>query len=727
MRLLLTIGCFQIMTSSITPALQQFLQPFTASAEHPGARFGHIRVPPYNVIQEDLIGSIRKVCLDSGCIKTPYFVVSDPRTVTKLANSGEGGKVPSVVRTFPRLVDTLRTSRKDGNQKGWMSGEGVTARADDEPVTDVLPRSIIMVMWLDPEMSADCALAVAGVVKWATVVSSSEPSADISIVTMAVAQEENNLLSDVVTAVGSIAKVNHLDLAALAEQNPVVDNVIFCNHDVRKAFGIIKKACQDAPEARRLVITFDDQFYGAMQKHCAGQGWEFIKYIRVTPDSSEQLLEGMKKSFNSSKTLVVTFPFKHPIVPCELAELDEFYVVPGCHVQNAEVWDEDCVQVITKSRQTSEEERRRQLWWCRQPSTKYKTVFIPAATVDLFLQGTLYPRLVENAHLGGFVAAVVDLASWNIDSAKILSCFVRYSLRAREMLERLSVHGITSGHGLGLSLKEAQIFRGMLSCFDYDYRLALLVALGSDPVLCNIKVHLAVLLKYGALDLVYLQDQTTESVSSRRNKVFQESGKTCQHLRYDGPIWLVLGLLGHGSVETDKAVKSLFLINKMRLNHRSACVTKALTTLNKLGFHNIEMGATWKFDELTRVQEDQLRSHLLRAYIFQLAVLSPNKTDRQDTSKNNASLTFLSRYTQCGLLEAKPQSVASLYESSHLTNRDREMAFVVAFNLQRSQDNKLSCGFWVCFHRDLITQWWQLQKLPQKTLSELLSTEINYT
>ncbi|KAJ4011534.1 hypothetical protein NW752_008540 [Fusarium irregulare] len=719
------------MSSAITSALQKFLQPILGNAEHAGANLGHINVPPHGIKQEELVQSMRKIYRDSGCKKTSFLVVPDSQTRTKfeavsdLDDEEEMEDVPSQeISLFSDLLETLRANRNVGEQKGWLFGSDTIQNTGK--IAEVLPRSIIVIMWLDSEMPADCALAVAGIVKWATEVSLTDPSADISILTMA-ADKESNVLSDVVASTGSNSKVENLDLAALVHQDPVTGSTVLGNYDTKRSLGHVLQACQEMPQVQRLIISFDEVFSSLMVRYTRKPEWKFIEYIFVTPDTFEYTLRRMTRLGNF-KTLVVTFPSTPRIPAPKLVALHELYVVTGCKVQHAEVWDDECLQVVTKSRPTSREERRRQLWWSYQPdSTNRRSIITLAPNDHLFLQKSgPQPRLVENAHLGGFVAAVVDLASWGMDMNKLLSCFVRYSLRSEEMMKRLTIQGVVAKGSVSLSEKEADVFRWTLSYFDYDYRLSLLVALDADTLLRSIKVHVAVLLKHGILDLIRIRPDSSQAGTNLRHKILQECRKTFHRLRYDGIVWLILGLLGQTESDASGAVKDLLSFDKNKVNHRISRIEDLLLVINDYSGLNISEAVSWEFGELDQDHVRQIQSHFLRAYIFQLTMVHPDMAKGTGSSDVNPVFKLASSLSRCSVKEADSQSLASLYSPSFLIKGDRHTAYVIAHNLERSEDGKLSLGFWTSIP-GFVTAEWLSQWSPDLDLFRVLNTWINYT
>ncbi|KAM0353262.1 hypothetical protein ACHAP4_008507 [Fusarium culmorum] len=693
--------------------VEGFLRPFMVTNPEDRLRFGHITIPPYRFGKAGLIDSVRRIH-DVPHYKMLFIVSPD---VEELKD--DDSFVSSVTRSFSQLFLALRANRSDN---GWVSREN----QDPESRMQYLPRSITLIMWLDPEMSADCALALIGIVKWATQVFQYD-GADVSVLTMAVGNDD--ILSNVVSLISPSSIVAHFDLNAEAEQDTLAGSVIHEGHRLASVAGHILKSFRKAPNHKRLVISFDAGLRQQLESQFQNEELQSFEFLSINANAPSPALQKFKRPVKGCLTRVVIFTCAASLLPFEFKELDEVHLVLGCKILRDKVWDDASAQVTTKSRPTSEEERRLQLWWARQPSTKGRFVYVPAATAHIFAKSGPRDHLVENAHIGGFVASVIDLVAWGINHEIVARIFIRYELRLLEMRERLAYQCIINlqNDGLALSGTEAIIFRAMLTYFEYDHRLALMVALDCDPMVRVVKVYIAVLLMHGVTDLVEIQKNQSGDPKIRRT-VMEMCHRLSPSLRNKGVLWLVLGLLGPG-VETTVpgAVTDVISFQRYNLGKRSDLVDHILFRLHQLDIEldiELDINVSWEFEKLSADAEIQLQSHLLHSFIYQLTMVHYNKVDGKRGPEHGHNFKLLTTFTDCGMAVPKGQSLTTLFNSAFLIKKGDDVAYAIAHELGTTMDGTIFGRFWTSISRELVKEWMSVCDEQRPQCSRCLDKDI---
>ncbi|EKJ69119.1 hypothetical protein FPSE_10700 [Fusarium pseudograminearum CS3096] len=683
--------------------VEEFLRPFMVTNPADRLRFGHITIPPYRFGKEGLIDSVRRIH-DASHHKMLFIVAPD---VEELEDDDSSD--PSVTPSFSLLLDAIRVNRS-GN--GWVSSESQDPHVEWID-NKYLPRSITLILWLDPEMSANCALALIGIVKWATQVSQTD-GADVSVLTMAVGRDD--ILSKVVSLISPSSIVTHFDLNAETPQEPLAGSMVHEGQSLATVAGHILKSFRAAPNHKRLVISFDSGLRQQLMGQFQNEEVRSFEFICINVNASSLALQNFKRPLKGCLTRVVTFTCAASLLPFEFKELDEVHLVLGCNILRDKVWDDASAQVTTKSRPTSEEERRLQLWWARQPSTKGRFVYIPAATAQIFAKSGPRHHLVENAHIGGFVASVIDLVAWGINYESVGRIFIRHKLRLLEMRERLAYQCIINlqNDGLALSGTEAAIFRAMLMYFEYDHRLALMVALDCDPMVRVVKVYIAVLLMHGVTDLVEIQKTQSGDPKIRRT-VMELCHRLSPSLRNKGVLWLVLGLLSHGvrpatpgAAQTLGAAREVLSFAQSNLGKRTDLVDSILSILNVLDIEldiELDRDVSWEFNKLNADAEIQLQRHLLRSFIYQLTMVHYNKVDGERGPEHGHNFKLLNKFTNCRMVVPKGQSLTTLFNAAFLIKKGDDVAYAIAHELSATMDGTIFGRFWTSISRELVQEW----------------------
>lgn len=287
----------------------------------------------------------------------------------------------------------------------------------------------------------------------------------------------------------------------------------------------------------------------------------------------------------------------------------------------------------------SQDERLEQVaWGVRTRNVPDRIcVYTEASTVEEFVSaGSPYRRLkVCNEQAGGFIAAACrNFSNWRIDGLDIASCFFESSIDTIahvNYVSRLHIQGVLgdTASKIGLVGKHATVFDHVLPLVGFDYRLALFVALPSDnAVVRQIKVQLAALLTVG-IDLLFTFD---DDVSGRDLSPFCSGWS--KPLACTGCMWLALGLWKGGAIKFNDYsthYTSLTEDGKLSLDGEdgvmveiSKChqINKTITALcNTIMAQEIPMlpvSSSAESRELLPEECLELQKHLLHSYIFQL-------------------------------------------------------------------------------------------------------------
>ncbi|KAF5695937.1 hypothetical protein FGLOB1_13917 [Fusarium globosum] len=727
------------MSTTVISELERFLKPIVEFVEpnsdsdeseedssvegssNGKVRFGHVQIPPYRLGKVSLLESVRQISTKANRFNAEMiFVVSD-REKELGVGVNDDGKVTPVILTFSELIDSLRASKKGAKMAKWTTSPKPWKKGK------ALPVGVVLAICLDPHMSADCALCILGTVRWAIDQACDYDETDIRILTFS-AEKEFNFLSEVVSFLSPDKHVASVNLAARGLTNAAHNSWVCTQPSSVACAGDILKKLRLTKEARRLILSFDETLEREFKAQLRDDEQATVEFRTVEATVSVAPLLDLKRSEKGPNVLFISFQGEVPFLPLAIRSFDELYVVMGTSGINKKAWDEFSRQTIELPHWASTEDRNLQQWWVNQPSIPSRFLYTVGQKHELFIEaGGPRFRLVENSHLGGFIASLADIASWGIDPAAALACFVSKSRRAQEMSLRLRTQGLTAkdGLGLGLSESEAAVFRSVASLLGYDHRLALFVALDSRSEVRRVKVQLAAMLKYST-DQVICIHQSVFDDRKKYNSVIRGCHGHGSSMARQGTMWLNLGLLKRHQkmAELQDADSSpedtLSELVRVRSDRALLIATETgeiLDRLVKLGV-NVENDSSvaHESNELRQEAKDEISYHLVRSFTHNLVVT-------ENLSANEKDAPRLSHKVMSTWLDVKQYERARLIEINSYVKKEMGRAFGIGYNFGWDKHGHPTLSDWTYIPSIVVAEWRSKFK-PDVTFYEILNTDV---
>ncbi|KAF4944721.1 hypothetical protein FGADI_12496 [Fusarium gaditjirri] len=722
------------MSTTVLLELEKFLEPMFEDVEldfedeetldRGKLCFGHIQIPPYRLGKVSLMESVRQICMKANPVNTRkpevLFVVSDIERDLGM-RAQEDGKSTPVILTFSELFEALRVSKEGATNSQWATASSILSWQKGQ----VLPLNVVLVICLDPHMSADCALCLLGVVEWASKQVKVWDDADICVLTLS-AEKEFNFLSKVVSFSAPDMQVASVDLSAHGQQDPTTGSLVIGAPGNNGYAGRILQELRARMDHRRLILSFDEKLGEQFQQQLGETERQTVEFRTVQATVDVGALRHLERRETGPKTLFITFQGEVPFLPLEIEGFDELHLVLGTSGIFLKGWDESSRRIIKLPHWASKEDRHLQHWWIRQPSIQSRTIYTGSASLPQFLQaGGPRRRLVEDVQLGGFIASLADIASWGIDTGAALSCFVRQSERYEDMSNRLHIQRLITKDGLGLSQTETEVFRGIISFLGYDHGLALFVALDCGPEARRVKVQLAFMLKHGTDQIISINKDVFND-RKKYNIVLRNCHGLGSSMARQGTMWLNLGLLKRHQkmVELDDAHDSqedplagLVRFRSDRALFISNETGEALDCLVKLGINvdNARLVAQ-ETRELSSEAKQEILLHLVRAFTHNLVVT-------ENFSKNENDSPRLSHRLMSTWLELRQNERAKLIDINSYLKKDGACAFGICYDLARDVNGRHTFCDWTYIPGMVVAEW-RSEFRSDATFYEILNTDV---
>jgi hypothetical protein len=521
-----------------------------------------------------------------------------------------------------------------------------------------------VVLVLDHDMSADCALAMLAAVHWATDISplihvrvltisfSAAPYPFIRLLDLYANNQpilfEVNKCADIseaqmapVELVGSTYFNNNL-LKSLAEplKGRVDRQIIICpsSSDYDQ-----KPRRQQRLSVRRTINEALEDRLAILETLPVGER------IESKPEEREVKLDQIVADDNAN-VILRYYPGYRPPLP-----LDGFLQVHmhlATHLDQT-IFDSFTLQVAQIRLAVSNEERREQL------SLAFRTSLIPGRirlyfeeqTLDDFLNNGPPEKLkVCNQHAGGFITALVCLLNWGIQFDRVISCFFAYDLEklaSRHIIDVLRRQEITSHkpHGeiqdvnalqfptaLGEHfVDDTSLILTLLPIVDFEYRLATFIARHTNSsVVLKVKLQLAAILVTGINQLFTFPYHDVTAKEQFSQSLVESCRGWTTALAHQGSMWMAVGLWKHSTLlnvkvnnESNRGV--MIPSTETIVNFPAALhVQKTLTSLtNALIAHYIAVLPD-HIPESPMFKEDceEIQEHLAYAYCNQTTIFT---------------------------------------------------------------------------------------------------------
>ncbi|EKJ67428.1 hypothetical protein FPSE_12395 [Fusarium pseudograminearum CS3096] len=662
----------------------------------PRALFGHIYMPQYRS-EQNFLDQIR-LSLPVDRRTTRFFIIGSDED----ADEGEmsDSELAPVRMTIAEFLDVLKNNlRPPGSFMAWRPAPG----PDAWQTKSVLPRRAVFLFQVDFFITAECALAVTLLMDWALTVSSHEGFSDIRFLTLS-SHTDISFLEELLWKQGAVPL---LTFPLSDENDPMLDNDISDARSLeqiaQELAGIVKKS----DKTTRLILSFDETIQTHLQCLMGSDEMRsLVKVQSILPNWPQALMElrSIGDVANTELATLVTLCGQIPVRPKPIQGFQEIHVVLGHRDFYTPSWDNKTRQVLTYPRLTSKEYRELQLWWTYNPDASV-TVYHCENTIDEFIaKGGDSPYIVEGAHMGAFVASAIDLERYSMSSKRIINSFIRNPLAAKDTIDMLTAQGLVSNNRLALEDQEAAVFRSVLRQVEYDYRLAMFLALDSEPIPRLVKVQVATVLALGSCHSLSKGDNTRPLALETIFKCCHGYGSS---LAKQGTTWFNLGLAKYWldresrGVKTSSEIDGIVDLCAFSIDRLRTCTDDILQIFNSAGIeidtkHNVSLERR----ELTSHEQWQIHCHLFRAYMHQVTFC---RNPTSDPSERGPRIRLFRSNADCSLkktFRAWQPDFKSLLGAS-----DDNMVLGVSHNLVRLSKSHVEIEDWTMIPANVVAFW----------------------
>ncbi|KAJ4015435.1 hypothetical protein NW752_006899 [Fusarium irregulare] len=693
--------------TEIREALKTFLQDDLKHAEGDAeSLFGHIAMPPCRLL---------------GIPQAIYDLLPVDRSDTRVIFVNFDERVAAVDNDLPvenfSFADFLVILRKNIRPKKgpfpWWEPVDI-----DDWRERILPSKAVIAMQLDTQISAQCALALTCLVEWAC--ADFPVERDIRVVTMSPPVDQD-LLLDLVSQKEVDPSVSVCDIQALWTRAPTKDCQIHVARSFEQMYESLQDVVNEPSTNARLVLSFDEDIDNYISSPSGDEEDETFERFHVSASDPPLNIFQLAQKAKPGKTIVATIFGHFDHLPLTWDSFQEVHLVVGHVDTTTPAWDNKSQQVLAPH-WTSRQDRMSQLWWADQPAGVAVTVYSAKYTPEDFVKnGASHIRLVQGAHLGGYIVAAIDLMSYGVGSNETIALFVQNPSAVECIKIRLTRQTLISSNRLNLGSTEAKLFRDALPSFNYDYRVAMLFALDCNPAVRRFKAQFIALLISGA----GCRFENTEITLQDINDMFSAArGYGSSLVRY-GTTWVTLGL-----------VKLLFAVMTGSGNtYDLRCVAFHAPSVEVVRntyyrlldvFQEHELNPDYlpfETSEHGLSKDDRLRFHtdLFLAYMDQV-VLCHRPTERDD-GNYDPEFTSLTSMQPCEF--SLGTNVLSLLFNPRRVAREmgHDGWYGISHKLSRSYGS-LTFDDWVVIPAEVIALWSEETGL---TPSDLASTVVHQT
>ncbi|EWY87430.1 hypothetical protein FOYG_11630 [Fusarium oxysporum NRRL 32931] len=630
--------------AALDPAtLKEFIaSSFSQDGASERARFAHIKLPLYRDPETPWIKAVAQAF--SGALEglegklmfvtTDYELEMEPVDLSSMELPVDADKI-----TFQRLLEYLRYSFSCVSiERGHRWRPGTWDQG-------ILPDDAIIILHMDPSLQADCALALAGIIKWAIDMEFWFDS-DVRILTMSTS-DHFHFPSQLIQLQRHGSNIPFLDLS-YGSCWPSVTQVSGSSDDD----GIVSDICQVVGNdltASHLIISFEetDIIHDKMSEALRSIK-ERDAFMMRTVLKEIDVFSNVVRPPRADVAVLLRITGDIPLLPPVFRGYDNVHVIVSDRLHGREGWHHKSRHVVDFFRYTSNQERWAQLWWLQQPAER-RWLYSPRLPVaDVLDQGFRHHRRIEDDQIGAFIAGVYDVKDWGIDCAKTIEIFLGNGARVYEMKRRLEAQRILSNGEFSLPDLEATVFRSILPHVQYDYRLALFVAADCDPTVRLLKLQVAALLIVRIEEIIIIESDTLWLSLNKQQELYDEFLEYCMGsvrcMANQGSLWLALGLwrthiLLESSREQNERIPHLEKLARTfsgLLTYENGQATRAgklaQTMRIVLQGQDVPVADVTIRDEmeitLDKDQQFMMQSHLFRAYMHQLTAASIHEGNR---------------------------------------------------------------------------------------------------
>ncbi|CAG7565826.1 unnamed protein product [Fusarium equiseti] len=689
------------MSSSIDPAIRQaleiFLQEDLQRAEgDSGPLFGHIAMPPFQ------LQGVPEVIFDLVPVdRTKAFFIHVSVEEAKMPDV-EDGQLPIENFTFAGFLDVLRMNiqkgRGDGAPAEWQHAWNYIK---SWPERRMLPLQAVVVMQLNSQVSADCALALTCAVDWAC--AESGIKRDIRLITISSPIGPDLLLNLVVQRQGE-AYVALCDIASLVKREATAGCDVFDGHSPEQTAKRLRDVIKRPNDNARLILSFDETIEDHLIPLLSKEECESVHQVDLFPSSESSTMSKVCGNVKAGKTTLVTVLGQFEHLPLSISVFQELHLILGRVDSKTPAWDNISRQVLAYPHWTSKQDRLSQTWWACQPEgvavVVYSDRYSPPAFVD---EGVNHVRLVQGAHLSGYIAAALDLMSMGIGSEETIRLFVQYPLIIEDIKARLAMQGLISTGGLNLSETGARLFRRLLPKVNYDHRLAMLLALDSNEAVRRVKAQFVAVL---------MSEPSCRFIEEKPEDVDVKTATNCcrgsvRSLASQGTTWAALGLIKYNfAVASDpkgrNRLSTIIDFNDEAVQAVCDVSDDLLETFLAFDIDIDNDSMASERDELNEAEKLQLHKDLFRVYMHQIVFFSyQSGSDGRSHVPEFMSLTSMQ---PCSFSESLP-ILDALIDADGLTRATGfKTLFGISHTLSRTS-GPLAFNDWVLIPDEVVDEW----------------------
>ncbi|KAI7766080.1 hypothetical protein LZL87_001193 [Fusarium oxysporum] len=304
------------------------------------------------------------------------------------------------------------------------------------------------------------------------------------------------------------------------------------------------------------------------------------------------------------------------------------------------IFDLETRQPVTVTLQCSNSEEKQQMSWVHRFSGESTNIY----TQPGFCYGAAHRRRmrVRDEQLGGFLAALSEFDKWPLGISNVVRLFDprgQESQVATDIGQRLARQGIlkhdvksTITWSLALPKETHQAFYNFLPLVEYDHRLALFLSIKSkSPMVNTAKAQMAAIISGSSTNCIDFVGKTAPEVHGSSDAARIGLFK---HVAHTGTVMKGLGLIKIAITASrfSMILPEIYIVDKqirVNMNEVKHVMERCRMLLEVLGTcgYNVEeaLPLTQEEDSIEFDQFMEVWSHLLRAYAYQIALVTVNK------------------------------------------------------------------------------------------------------
>ncbi|KAL2681371.1 hypothetical protein Neosp_008982 [[Neocosmospora] mangrovei] len=727
------------MPEALVSALKKIAERFREPEGNDNARFGHLALPRTHLASEGFLDEFLETF-------GPYQHEDDYR-IFIIVSEFEKQRAekdqpdlffhpsppsddpdPSVHRpillTFPEFVTVLESNRSGSTkgESGWKAASQPSGWTTDQ----VLPDRVVVFFNMQPCLPTPCALALLGLIKWASDVSE-RPSAAIRILTASDSDTEEPIVSRLVQLLGD----RRLECFDISHTEPPASKPIeiVCGED-NAVEEIIDAVTTSEPSSRHVILSYRPDNATELGQALVEEGMKpDTERLRAKRDIPQLLtvrdLFCYKETHDTEASqrprvrIIILEPDQRPLMFLRGYTHAHIILNSSSEEVSEAFFDRKACQVANMGSEFSQDMRQNQIAWSHQPLVENVFVYAGSTLEDFSRGGARHLRFIEREEAGGFIASVFARSSWGFDPRDVLGCFQFDTQVYLEMQHRLLTQKIIEASPPGLAMTDhmASVFRAILPIAKYDYRIAYFIANpASSPLVLHVKIQIAAMLIVGLHRLLLIENDPP------LDELLGACWGYGRSLASTGTIWLLLGLWKRLLVDVQRAEQEPSLNHSIldgrvwtttfEVDDFGRNVKEIRNALARLGLQVSYSAVALEDGDVIPDQRMELQNHLLLAYVHQLVV----------TSKQQGKLRHSMVSTGAEVSTIGVDDLPHVFDiEGMMAGEDRTCWYSVCDGFSRVASGELRALHWTGIP-SLLVGLWKLNHAPGGTLVEALDS-----